>query len=600
MTEAIQRSVPGLSSATQHPHWSRKADSAAVSWELVREIGPVYHADPLSSSIVSLCCPVLAERERAGHRLIVDDVEGKGSVPVRFQCRSMLLNKENQLLFDSQRMGIHDGYARFAEDGQLAILRRTQWEILIVTYDGELRKRIDLSTISKWTPRLLTWTGHSFLVLFLTKSHQLDLAEVDECGRLVRWIAGISQQLGVPSSMQALPGGRVLVADEFNHVVREIGSDGEVRTRWGEFKHPSRSLRHLSCPKWAQELSDGRLVVADSNNHRLIAIEDDHRVSVILDTEEHVAPACIQETPQGELLICDMGNRSVTEYSWSGQQLWQAGERPVEKLRFSFPRSVEFSKEDGRVLVADTCSDRIVIADSTGDILRPVPLQESADLFWPRCASRSREGIVIADGRRSRIVEVAWDGKILRSLDVLRKSGSLIELSDPHDVRQLKNGNLLITNTGGNCIVEANWQGDVLWSVGMNDGLNLSDPHSAQLTDDGWVIISDPGNHRIVAWNRENSRWYSLESLTGPDCIYRFQSPRYAELDPELGLMIVDTGNNRILAGTSDGQFLWQCDRIPGSPITTLLHPRWAQWISKREFIVNDHFHHRIVHLQRA
>src|SRR5207253_3508742 len=105
------------------------------------------------------------------------------------------------------------------------------------------------------------------------------------------------------------------------------------------------------------------------------------------------------------------------------------------------------------------------------------PVNPQQELFWPRCARRLDGGaVLIADGRNSRVVEVTADGQISKTLERLDFAGG-VALADPHDVRLLPNGHLLIVDAAINLAVEADWQGKVYFAFGTPKGPELDDPH---------------------------------------------------------------------------------------------------------------------------
>ena len=75
--------------------------------------------------------------------------------------------------------------------------------------------------------------------------------------------------------------------------------------------------------------------------------------------------------------------------------------------------------------------------------------------------------------------------------------------------------------------------------------------------------------------------------------------PRYAEMLGSDMMVIVDTGNNRVLAATPDGKFLWEFADVPASPLKRLNQPRWVSVVNQNEVVICDHFHHRLLHVRR-
>ncbi len=73
----------------------------------------------------------------------------------RFESRTIRVNSDRQIVFDSLPMGIHDGIGCLMDNGFQAILRRTKWELLIVSPQGVITERLPLWSMSKRMPRLV-------------------------------------------------------------------------------------------------------------------------------------------------------------------------------------------------------------------------------------------------------------------------------------------------------------------------------------------------------------------------------------------------------------------------------------------------------------
>ena len=197
------------------------------------------------------------------------------------------------------------------------------------------------------------------------------------------------------------------------------------------------------------------------------------------------------------------------------------------------------------------------------------------------------------------MLEVSGTGEVLNELSDIPAAG-LQPLHDPHDVRMLNSGHLLVTDSSSDLVIETDWNGRVYRSIGQDGRVQLKDPHSAQVLSDGTSIICDTGNNRIVFVNEAGEIVNELEAIRGDTGWLRLSGPRYAESREDGSLVIADTGNNRVLACTLDGDFVWEFCRVPNSRFPLLYQPRWAHLCRLDEVIVCDHFNHRIVHVKRT
>ena len=570
---------------------------APSGWSLVREIG-IEYADPAQESgEVLLRHPVLIEPAGAHRHLIVDEIGLEKARTVRIECRTLVVDDRSRILFDSHAFGFEDGYGCSLGDGRVAILRRSTWEILLLDLSYRVTGRIDLCALSRRMPRGVNWTPRgTLLVSFVDAVREVDIVELDLGGGQLWYLPEHTTTIGCPSSVQLSEAGNVLVADDFLHAVFELDREGRTVWRYGEPKHPAGDPKHLSAPKSVTSLPDGQRLIADSGNHRVLLVQGDRCLqSIQLEDADLRAPAFAARSPSGGTLICDAGNRRIVELDVDGTETRRWGTPLTRRRSFSFPRSIEVC--GGRLLVADTAHDRVV--EISERQVQEWQVGEAASLFWPRCVRRThRETLVVADGRNSRIVELGRSGEVRNELHRLQDS-AWQALGDPHDVRMLPNGRLLLADPVMDVVAEVDWSGRIHRQVGLAGPTRLADPHSVQDLDDGCLLICDTGNSRVIRVDAGGKIVEQLTSLFSGPHRSRLHRPRYAEQGADGTLLIVDSANNRVLAAGPGGELLWELSAIPGSPIPHFDQPRWAQLVSRNELFVSDHSNHRVVHLKR-
>jgi sugar lactone lactonase YvrE len=564
---------------------------------VVREIGLVYEPSGPDANGLRLAQPALIEPLSDTAYVIVDELGIEKNRTVRFECRTLVVDAEGTTLYDSNACGIHDGFGCAMDAGHVALLRRTTWELWVLDLSGSLVERIDLCAFSQRAPRMVQWTSQgTFLISFVDAVYEVDIVELDRNGRLLWYLPKDAARVGCPTSVSLAENGNVLVADEFQHVALELDREGRVAWRFGEAKHPAGDERHVSSPKSVRPLPGGRRLIADGGNHRILIVEGDRCVGrVEPEDADLVAPAFADCTPGGGFLVCDSGNRRIVELDARGRRLRQWGRTLAHSRSLSYPRSIEVRGD--RILVADTAHDRVV--EITDGRTEAWEVGSEAGLFWPRCARRTRSGsVVVADGRNSRIVELSASGEIRNELHALDCT-ECPELRDPHDVRALPNGRLLVADSASDVVVEVDWKGRVHRLLGPDAPTHLDDPHSVQPLDDGLLLVCDSGSSRIVWVDASGKIRGELRSLVSGTQQLRLCRPRYAEITEDSTLLVVDSGNNRVFASDLEGNLFWELSTIPGSPLDRLNQPRWAQLLSRNEVLVSDHSHHRIVHLAR-
>ena len=570
-----------------------------MAWSLIKEAGIGLNTEvPAGGRQRSpLRYPVFAARSDDGSYLIVDELGKEKLVPFGFGCRTIRVDVDHNILYDSLANGIEDGFGCLMDNGYVAILRRTNWELLIISPDGEVTDRLRLATFSKCLPSSVTWTcNETFLIVFVNRAYDLDIIEIDAKGRLLWSLPTNGTHVGIVMSVQLTPSNTVLVADPIRHVTVEIDRAGNIVWQFGETKQPSKDIDHLSSPSSIRRTEDGRNVIADTRNHRVMLLDAGGIDFQILQHDGTFRdPVYAVLLDNGNYLVCDTGNKRVIELDEQGYIVWNYGAPDVSRRLLSYPRSVDVNGSGG-YLIADTAHDRII--ELVDEHVSEMPFKGQPGLFWPRCARMLPSGsLLIADSRNQRVVEVSADGEVLNQLTHIDLDGRQ-ELQDPHDVRMLEDGRLLITDSSQDLVVVADWSGRVFLAVGGKESGVLKDPHSAQGLEDGGIIITDTGHSRIVVADSTGEVVHEFGCIMDGASQYRLHRPRYVEVTPSGKMVIADTGHNRILAASPEGKFLWELSTIPDSQQPLLNQPRWVRLIGEDEVVICDHFHHRILHLR--
>lgn len=571
-----------------------------MNWKLISEFG--YEANAAEPQGVDLRLPSFAACAAEDSLWITDEYGTEKLVPFRLESRSLNLSWAGEIRFDLRSVGIEDGFACPIEAGLVAVLRRTQWELLILNPQGMTIDRIDLSSMSKRMPRRVCWTKRgTFLIVFCNRVGETELVEVGRDGCLLWFLAPTADQIGIAADIEWLVEDRFLIADPYRHVVIEIDRSGTVHWQFGVPGDPSGDNSRVSSPSSARAISGGRRLIADTRNHRILVVDRNGRAQRLdrdeasHDRPQWCDPAFATELDNGHFLICDAGNRRVVETDPRGRTVRQLGHVAPQQRRLSYPRSVERIDQDS-FLIADTANNRVV--EVGRDRFETRVIDAAPPLFWPRCARPLvTGGLIIADGRNGRILEVGADGQVRHELHQLHYRGG-IELQDPHDVHQLPNGRLLISDSAQDLVIEADWDGNVFRVIGDGDPVKLRDPHSAQPIDDGHVLIADTGNHRIIVVGPNGNCVRVIGAVTAPAFVLRLNFPRHVDLREDGVMVIADTGNNRVLASDREGRLIWELSRVANSTIERLNQPRWAKRISAEELVVCDHFHHRILYFR--
>eukprot|EP00961_Rhodomonas_salina_P165986 2236630-Rhodomonas_salina.2 len=189
-------------------------------------------------------------------------------------------------------------------------------------------------------PQGLTFVdnGRGELVLFIADSGNGMIRKLDIVAGMMSTLVGrTANVLNRPSDVVVLRSGRIFVADELGHRIREIDSDGiEVSTLAGfgqtGFSDGVGTFAFFSRPSGLALSVDQRtLMVADAGNHRIRSI--------------------------------DLDTRSVNTFAGSGSEAAtddiSSGDGDATTASFISPKAIDFTPDGSRLLVLDSEVSRV-------------------------------------------------------------------------------------------------------------------------------------------------------------------------------------------------------------------------------------------------
>lgn len=215
-------------------------------------------------------------------------------------------------------------------------------------------------------------------------------------------------------------------------------------------------------------------------------------------------------------------------------------------------------------------------------------------LDWPCGVERLSSGnTLIADGGY-------WSGLGSEVLEVDRLGRVVWHFSEglffAHSAKELKNGNILISDTGKNRVLEVERTGNLIWtsegwgggSGRLSDGSHLSYPNDAEGTTEGTILISDRNNNRIVEVDREGSIIWLYDKL---------KHCHDADRLPDGNTMVASSDENRVYEIDPDGKVVWSYG--DGSP-AVLNWPRDADRLDNGNTLIADSKNHRILEVDKS
>jgi len=208
--------------------------------------------------------------------------------------------------------------------------------------------------------------------------------------------------------------------------------------------------------------------------------------------------------------------------------------------------------------VADTGNARLQVFDETGEFLGE----------WGEGVLGEPFDLAVGRDGRVYIVDAEHDGVFVFSAQGRLEQvwGEGWALFGPRGLDIDKQGNVYIANTGGNVIVKASPEGQVLASfgtVGSGPG-SLNQPTDVAVDNDGNLYIVDTENERIQVLGRDGEylrEWLISPANTfdSPHLVWGVEGLLYLT-DPEMAGVLVYDEYGRLVTfwgekGSLDGQF---------------------------------------------
>jgi hypothetical protein len=153
-------------------------------------------------------------------------------------------------------------------------------------------------------------------------------------------------------------------------------------------------------------------------------------------------------------------------------------------------------------------------------------------------------------------------------------------LANVHTARRLANGNMLMSATTANRVIEFDEFGNEVWS--MEDGLSY--PNEAFRLENGNTLVTDRNNDRVVEVDRGGNIVWSYTNLVRPHNGSRLASGN---------TLMCDSERDQVVEVDPAGAVVWRC-------AGGLSWPRSAQRLDNGNTLIADSRHNRVVEVDTA
>jgi DNA-binding beta-propeller fold protein YncE len=261
--------------------------------------------------------------------------------------------------------------------------------------------------------------------------------------------AGEAARFRKPIRLAALGPDSVVVADIYNHAIREVTLDGRVRTIVGGpdrkgFRDGPAEEAQIASPHGVGVSPAGAIAVAEASNHTIRLLTPARAGGVTRYTVSTLAGAAGQEgdtdgsaadarfrSPHaavfdrdGSLVVPDIGNARIRRIRAERVETVVGS----EKGAFTYPMDVAFAP-DGTLLIADAGANLVRTWTAAAGL---GTLKVEGELHTPHGVAAGPDGTVyVADMNAHRVVAIDRDGRVTRVAGTAEKGSSPTQLGRP-------------------------------------------------------------------------------------------------------------------------------------------------------------------------
>ena len=259
--------------------------------------------------------------------------------------------------------------------------------------------------------------------------------------------AGLSEPFGLAESRD----GSIFVVDRGANRVIRFNSEFKPENQIGGYGLEIGSFNHPTFVTVDNELN---IYVSDENNRRVSRFDarlnyvDDIKFADEEDPFRFGYPSGIGVTSYGEVWIADREKNKLCLFNNIGRFDRFLGDFGSNEGQLANPEKI-VTDIDGKFYVCDAGQRRLVIYDEFGNYIRKLVFNEIEKLM---AIAIEKNAFWILDGALSRILFADKNGKILAQFGPFL-SGDKTELKQPSDLILLRDGRLLISDSGNRRIL---------------------------------------------------------------------------------------------------------------------------------------------------
>lgn len=291
------------------------------------------------------------------------------------------------------------------------------------------------------------------------------------------------------------------------------------------------------------------------------------------------------------LIVVGCGGAQMRAPGFGGQ--WNGTGTAVGVI--NYPEGVAVD-DKGRLLVADTWNDRILVCDQAG---KPVAAfgksgQAKGELLRPRSVTvDSRGNIYVVDTWNHRVEKFSHDGRFMMAFGAKGAPWGYDEAPGkfvyPYGAAVDSKGNIFVSDFNNNRVHKFDGRGKfvMMWGIeGRQDG-QFSHPSGVAIDKQDRLYVADLGNNRVqrFVFNQKGAAIFDGKwGEQGPDP-REFDRPYSVSVDQDGNFYVADFGNHRIQAFSPSGDLLFICGKRGSgdgeleSPLGAAVDGEGALWV---------------------
>lgn len=265
----------------------------------------------------------------------------------------------------------------------------------------------------------------------------------------------------------------------------------------------------------------------------------------------------------------------------------------------------------GNILIADQFNNRVIEADSAGNILWSYGLgpNDFSAKSIIGCNDAQRVGrftLMAGTGTPPGVIPQAPNGAVDNRVILVDPSGHIVWqygqfgltgsgpnlLSTPVQNTFLPNFHVLITDQGNGRIIEVNFHKQIVWQYPGSNSIpsdQLNSPNSAELLENGHILIADENNNRAIEVTRADEivHTYTAGGTLGA-CAFA------SRLDNG-DTLLTDAGNSSAVEVDANDKVVWQYATDTNSLSVAAPLPTRAVRLRDGDTLISDQFNNRVI-----